>query len=75
MIPILRKAVVELGKESPDLSYIRGMLEVLIETNSPPKLMVTAPVFTASAAPTPAGTPSVGNLDEIRRIATESQGL
>ena len=35
---ILQKCLDELSKESPDLSYIRGMIEVLLATQEKPVL-------------------------------------
>lgn len=35
MNPIIEKCVAELGKETPSLDYIRGMLESLLVMNAP----------------------------------------
>lgn len=35
MIPILRKCLEELSKDGPNIDYVRGMIETLIEMNGP----------------------------------------
>ncbi len=46
---ILKKCLDELGKEKVDISYIRGMLEVLIETADKP--VMPAPSMPMSIPP------------------------
>lgn len=48
---ILQKVVDELGKETPDLSYIRGILETLMETFEIP--VVTPTYFPPIPYPNP----------------------
>lgn len=51
---IIKKAVEELGKENPDLSYLRGMLESLVEDEMRvPTFILPAvsPTFIAPADP------------------------
>lgn len=52
-ISILQKAVDELGKESPKLDYIRGLLETLIEIQPKPAPVSNIPFagFTPPAPP------------------------
>ncbi len=77
MIPILQKILKELDEEVPDTSYIRGMLEVLIETNNPYKEAAARPVAGALNPPynytttidVPVPIPS--SLAEIKRMAGE----
>ena len=40
---ILEKCLAELGKESPDISYIRGMIEVLLASQPQTKQEVAIP--------------------------------
>ncbi len=42
----LQKVLDELKKDKPDISYVRGMLEVLVEDET----IVTAPSFPSSAS-------------------------
>lgn len=35
---VLKKCIEELGKDAPDLSYIRGMLETLVELSASPQV-------------------------------------
>lgn len=41
---VLKKCIEELGKEKPDLSYIRGMLETLVELSA--NNLVNVPPYT-----------------------------
>ncbi len=46
---ILNKCIAELGKDEPDLSYIRGMLETLVELSG----NVAAPISTTHVTTRP----------------------
>lgn len=48
MIPILKKCLEELTKESPKLDYVRGMLETIIEIQNPSKEETAIPIVDAS---------------------------
>ena len=61
---ILEKILGELGQEKPDLSYIRGMVEVLLASQIP-----NAP---AASKPIPAGEPGVDILEARARAAVET---
>ena len=66
---ILEKCLVELGKPSPDLSYIRGMIEVLLASQPQPTRAVTSvpivmPPITDEAAILDAR--ARANLDSIK---------
>lgn len=45
---ILKKCLDELNKETPDISYIRGMIETLSEINNettPPNIAISTPTL------------------------------
>jgi hypothetical protein len=49
---ILKKCIEELGKDTPDISYIRGALETLVELSNPTSIV--PPILTRSASSEPA---------------------
>lgn len=65
---ILKKCLEELLKESPKIDYIRGMIETLIEIQSPPVAVsnaITVPTFShVPASPTLPTTMTVDLQDE-----------
>lgn len=70
---ILKKCLEELGKEPPKLDYVRGMLETLIEFNSPQikdeDYKFKAGVFTAHSSPI-----SISAIKEPEPVAAVSEG-
>lgn len=77
MIPtILSKVLEELQKEKPDLSYIRGMVEVLLAQEQKPVILPTPAYIPLGVQSYPTGTPTAfnnlsdpeaANLDMIAR--------
>lgn len=79
----IKKVLEELNRESPRLDYIRGMLEVLIEDEREPGLVVGAISSTPylPIVPTIIKNNEIGeaipmhantHIDEIKRLAEES---
>lgn len=78
---ILKKCLDELGKETPDLSYVRGMLEVLAMSEENPPLAVS---YTPKPMPVPGwigGAPAngtgqyVGGSNTVSTILDEGSSL
>lgn len=68
---IVRRAAEELGKPQPDLSYVRGMLESLVEDE-------VAPSGSASPSPAPAAKPagaSGSEPDEAADMEAETAAM
>jgi hypothetical protein len=70
---ILQKCLDELSKESPKLDYVRGMLETLIEMQTPINIKKTFAETVGPANPIiTTGLPPMPNLEKIKAIAAES---
>ncbi len=81
-IEILKKCLLECEMDHPKLDYLRGMLEALIAMT--PKEATPAEIRTVLGQPNfvappqafnsgNAGIPARGNIEEIKRLAGESQ--
>ncbi len=70
---ILQKCLTELQKAEPDISYLRGMLETLIEISGAGQLKYNAPISLNNVAipflSSNAGIPTPSNIDEIKKMA------
>lgn len=60
----LQKVIEELKKDKPDLSYIRGMLETMVD-NLPPE----RPAYTPDVAPIPRDEEIGARLEAVKRLA------
>lgn len=76
MNAILQKATEELAKETPNIAYVRGMLETLLAMNEPTNpAPVAAPavVFTKpEQQPVIEGMPQFPPIDVIKQMAEAS---
>lgn len=76
MNDILSKAVEALKAETPDISYIRGMLETLLAMQEPNKVVLTNPAHIPVHAPAQATVvgevPMPKNMAKIAQVAQES---
>lgn len=70
---ILRKCIEELNKDKPDLSYIKGMLETIMELSSP------TPSYPPIVVPTGTGglinVPYTVNTTDVKPISKEEENL
>lgn len=82
MNAILQKAVEELAKDSPNIAYVRGMLDTLLAMNTPQaqieqmkskvvEHLAAAPVFTPMS-PVIEGMPPMPSVEVIKKLAEES---
>jgi hypothetical protein len=74
MNTILAKAAQELAKDTPDIAYVRGMLETLLamnETTSPAPVVQPSVAFT-KLVPVIDGLPPTPPIDIIKQMAAAS---
>lgn len=75
---LLQKCVEELKAEKPDLSYIRGILETLIETNLPKESSVATALSSfprIGAMNTPTSLNELKQLDDASLLDAQAKAM
>ncbi len=69
MNEILKKVVLELANDKPNIAYVRGMLETLLSINMPTIVPTTAPTFTVPTPPASIDPEDAALAEEARKVA------
>lgn len=76
MNEVIKKAAEELAKDSPNIPYVRGMLETLLSMNTvslTPTTIPTPTLATIYIPPPIEGVPPLPDVEKIKKLAEESQ--